>query len=105
MMLVCMLLLGCTDQDAPKSTVDELVGVDLSFFVPNPADISGLDVAPTRMADDVVQLSTTGARELEDVIIIPFKVRGTIEIDDVPSQHLSYSSWQVFPKTKDVEIE
>ena len=100
MMLVCMLLLGCTDQDAPKSTVDELVGVDLSFFVPNPADISGLDVAPTRMADDVVQLSTTGARELEDVIIIPFKVRGTIEIDDVPSQHLSYSSWQVFPKTK-----
>ena len=34
MMLVCMLLLGCTDQDAPKSTVDELVGVDLSFFVP-----------------------------------------------------------------------
>ena len=100
LLLVCMLLSGCADQDTPESTVDELIGVDLSFFVPSPSDVTGLDVASTRMAADVVQLSSTGARELEDVIIIPFKTRGTIGIDDVPSQHLSYSSWQVFPKTK-----
>ena len=99
-LLVCMLLSGCADQDTPESTVDELIGVDLSFFVPSPSDVTGLDVASTRMAADVVQLSSTGARELEDVIIIPFKTRGTIGIDDVPSQHLSNSSWQIFSKPK-----
>ena len=94
-----MLLLGCTDQDAPKSTVDELVGVDLAFSLPAPADTTGLSVSPTRMADDVVQLSVDNSRHLQDIIIIPFKTQSTITIDDVPCQHLSYASWTIFPKS------
>ena len=94
-----MLMLGCTDQDAPKST-EELVGVDLAFSVPAPVDITGREVAPTRMDDGVVQISAADARNLEDVIFIPFKTKNTISIDDVPAQYLSYAGWTIYPKSK-----
>lgn len=99
LLVATMLMLGCTDQDAPKST-EELVGVDLAFSVPAPVDITGMEVAPTRMDDGVVQISAADARNLEDVIFIPFKTKNTISIDDVPAQYLSYAGWTIYPKSK-----
>ena len=99
LLVATMLMLGCTDQDAPKST-EELVGVDLAFSVPAPVDITGREVAPTRMDDGVVQISAADACNLEDVIFIPFKTKNTISIDDVPAQYLSYAGWTIYPKSK-----
>lgn len=99
LLVATMLMLGCTDQDAPKSD-EELVGVDLAFSVPAPVDITGMEVAPTRMDDGVVQISAADARNLEDVIFIPFKTKNTISIDDVPAQYLSYAGWTIYPKSK-----
>ena len=98
LLVATMLMLGCADQDAPKRA-EELVGVDLAFAVPAPADITGMDVAPTRMADDVVQISAADARNLEDVIIIPFTTQNKITIADEPAQYLSYAGWSIFSKT------
>lgn len=100
LLVATMLMLGCADQDTPKRT-EELVGVDLAFSVPAPVDITGMDVTPTRMADDVVQISAADARNLEDVIIIPFTTRNTITIDDTPAQYLSYADWSIFAKTNE----
>lgn len=99
LLVATMLMLGCTDQDAPKSD-EELVGVDLAFSVPAPVDITGMEVAPTRMDDGVVQISAADARNLEDVIFIPFKTKNTISIDDVPAQYLSYAGWTIYPKSR-----
>ena len=99
LLVATMLMLGCIDQDAPKSD-EELVGVDLAFSVPAPVDITGMEVAPTRMDDGVVQISAADARKLEDVIFIPFKTKNTISIDDVPAQYLSYAGWTIYPKSK-----
>ena len=96
--MATVLMLGCADQDAPKGTED-LVGVDLAFAVPAPADITGLDVTPTRMDDGVVQITAADARNLEDVIIIPFTTANTITVDDTPAQYLSYAGWSIFSKT------
>ena len=98
LLVATMLMLGCADQDAPKRA-EELVGVDLAFAVPAPADITGLDVTPTRMDDGVVQITAADARNLEDVIIIPFITPNTITIDDTPAQYLSYAGWSIFSKT------
>lgn len=96
--MATVLMLGCADQDAPKGTED-LVGVDLAFSVPAPADITGVDVTPTRMDDGVVQISAADARNLEDVIIIPFTTQNKITIADEPAQYLSYAGWSVFLKS------
>lgn len=96
--MATMLMLGCADQDAPKRA-EELVGVDLAFAVPAPADITGLDVTPTRMDDGVVQITAADARNLEDVIIIPFTTQNKITIADEPAQYLSYAGWSVFLKS------
>ena len=96
--MATVLMLGCADQDAPKRA-EELVGVDLAFSVPAPADITGLDVTPTRMDDGVVQITAADARNLEDVIIIPFTTANTITVDDTPAQYLSYAGWSIFSKT------
>ena len=98
LLVATLLMLGCADQDAPKRA-EELVGVDLAFAVPAPADITGLDVTATRMDDGVVQITAADARNLEDVIIIPFTTRHTITIDDTPAQYLSYAGWSIFSKT------
>ena len=98
LLLLVTILMGCADQDAPKAD-EGLVGVDLAFSVPAPLGNTGLDVNPTRMADDVVQLSVANPRHLQDVIIIPFKTQATISLDDEPSQHLAYGGWTIFPKT------
>lgn len=98
LLLLVTLLMSCADQDAPKAD-EGLVGVDLAFSVPAPLGNTGLDVNPTRMADDVVQLSVANPRHLQDVIIIPFKTKATISLDDEPSQHLAYGGWTIFPKT------
>ncbi len=98
LLVATMLMLGCADQDAPKRA-EELVGVDLAFAVPAPADITGLDVTPTRMDDGVVQITAADARNLEDVIIIPFKTQNKITIADEPAQYLSYAGWSVFLKS------
>lgn len=98
LLVATMLMLGCADQDAPKRA-EELVGVDLAFTVPAPADITGLDVTPTRMDDGVVQITAADARNLEDVIIIPFTTANTITINDTPAQYLSYAGWSIFSKT------
>ena len=98
LLVATVLMLGCADQDAPKRA-EELVGVDLAFAVPAPADITGLDVTPTRMDDGVVQITAADARNLEDVIIIPFITPNTITIDDTPAQYLSYAGWSIFSKT------
>lgn len=98
LLLLVTILMSCADQDAPKAD-EGLVGVDLAFSVPAPLDNTGLDVNPTRMADDVVQLSVANPRHLQDVIIIPFKTQTTIKLDDEPSQHLAYGGWTIFPKT------
>lgn len=98
LLVATVLMLGCADQDAPKGTED-LVGVDLAFSVPAPADITGVDVTPTRMDDGVVQISAADARNLEDVIIIPFTTQDKITIADEPAQYLSYAGWSVFPKS------
>lgn len=98
LLVATVLMLGCADQDAPKGTED-LVGVDLAFAVPAPADITGLDVTPTRMDDGVVQITAADARNLEDVIIIPFTTANTITVDDTPAQYLSYAGWSIFSKT------
>ena len=98
LLVATMLMLGCADQDAPKRA-EELVGVDLAFAVPAPADITGLDVTPTRMDDGVVQITAADARNLEDVIIIPFTTANTITVDDTPAQYLSYAGWSIFSKT------
>ena len=97
MLVASMLMLGCADQEEPQR-VEELVGVDLAFSVPAPADITGTEVI-TRMADDVVQLTSSNSRNLEDVIFIPFKTKNTISIDDVPAQYLSYAGWTIYPKS------
>ena len=98
-LVATMLMLGCADQEEPQR-VEQLVGVDLSFTVPAPADITGLETVPTRMSDDVVQISTGNSRNLEDVIIIPFKTNGTIGLNDTPAQYLSYAGWSIYqPKT------
>lgn len=83
-------LMGCTDQDATR-IVEKPVDVAFAFSVPTLTDI-GLDVTPTRMADSVVQISNQYYRDMQDVIIIPFKTSGKITYDDMPSQHLSYST-------------
>lgn len=98
LLVATMLMLGCADQDAPKRA-EELVGVDLAFAVPAPADITGLDVTPTRMDDGVVQITAADARNLEDVIIIPFTTQNKITIADEPAQYLSYAGWSVFLKS------
>lgn len=98
LLVATVLMLGCADQDAPKGTED-LVGVDLAFSVPAPADITGVDVTPTRMDDGVVQISAADARNLEDVIIIPFTTQNKITIADEPAQYLSYAGWSVFLKS------
>ena len=98
LLVATVLMLGCADQDAPKGTED-LVGVDLAFSVPAPADITGVDVTPTRMDDGVVQISAADARNLEDVIIIPFTTQNKITIADEPAQYLSYAGWSIFSKT------
>lgn len=98
LLVATVLMLGCADQDAPKRA-EELVGVDLAFSVPAPADITGLDVTPTRMDDGVVQITAADARNLEDVIIIPFTTANTITVDDTPAQYLSYAGWSIFSKT------
>ena len=98
LLLAAWLLLGCADQEG-QAGVEAHVDVDFTFSVPVLTELSGLEVAPTRMADPVVQLSDKDYRGLEDVIIIPFKTRNTIRIDDVPSQHLSYADWTIYPKS------
>lgn len=98
LLVATVLMLGCADQDAPKGT-ENLVSVDLAFSVPAPADITGVDVTPTRMDDGVVQISAADARNLEDVIIIPFTTANTITVDDTPAQYLSYGGWSIFSKT------
>lgn len=98
LLLVVMILMGCTDRDEPKGA-GGLVDVDLAFSVPVLTNLSGLDVTPTRMADDVVQLSDNDYRGLQDLVIIPFNTRNTISKDDVPSQHLSYADWVIYPKS------
>ena len=95
LLLVAWLLMGCADQEGQKG-VEVPVNVDFTFSVPI---LTSQDVTPTRMADPVVQLSADAYRGLEDVIIIPFKTRNTIRIDDVPSQHLSYADWIIYPKS------
>ena len=98
LLVATMLMLGCADQEEPKR-VEDLVGVDLAFSVSNPVDITGLDVAATRMEDDVVQISVNNVRNLQDVVIIPFKSGNKITIDDTPAQHLSYAGWIIYPKS------
>lgn len=98
LLVATVLMLGCADQDAPKGT-ENLVSVDLAFSVPAPADITGVDVTPTRMDDGVVQISAADARNLEDVIIIPFTTQNKITIADEPAQYLSYAGWSVFLKS------
>lgn len=90
-------LMGCTDQDATR-IVEKPVDVAFAFSVPTLTDI-GLDVTPTRMADSVVQISNQYYRDMQDVIIIPFKTSGKITYDDMPSQHLSYSTWAIYQKS------
>ena len=51
------------------------------------------------MDDGVVQISAADARNLEDVIIIPFTTQNKITIADEPAQYLSYAGWSVFLKS------
>ena len=91
---VITLLLGCKDREELQE-IAAPVGVDLVFSVQDLSDVTGMTVAPTRMADSVVQVSGNYIRDLQDVVIIPFRTRSTITDSDVPSQHLAYSTSSV----------
>jgi hypothetical protein len=82
------LLAGCADVEEPKD-VEEFVGADLVFAVPETGVARGLSVSETRGSDDVA---------LEDVVIIPFKTQGEIGREDEPCQHLDYSVWNAYEK-------
>lgn len=94
---VITLLLGCKDREELQE-IAAPVGADLVFSVQDLSDVTGMTVAPTRMADSVVQVSGNYIRDLQDVVIIPFRTRSTITDSDVPSQHLAYSTWSIYPK-------
>ena len=91
--MVMTLLTGCTDQEAPRSG-DELIGADLVFAVPDETDASGLSIGTRGSVDDDIWKRP----QVQDVIIIPFKTKGEVGIDDVPSQHLSYATWKIYEK-------
>lgn len=80
LMMLAAALIGCTDQEETTLVSDTPVAVSLAFSMPDLPTVTN----KTRMADNVVQVSSDYYRGLKDVRIIPFKIQGKVKKDDSP---------------------
>lgn len=79
-MMLAAALIGCTDQEETTLVSDTPVAVSLAFSLPDLPTVTN----KTRMADNVVQVSSDYYRGLKDVRIIPFKIQGKVKKEDSP---------------------
>lgn len=76
-LLLSLLTMGCTDADR-FDLEGNPVQVDLAFSV------SSATHTDTRLVESVIQTTPTSYRGIEQVLIIPFNVRGKITAEDNP---------------------